>query len=273
MEMYSKLKKDGFIRQRQDNYFSMRAVSTAGYFTSSQLQTILNVADTYGQGYVHITSRQSVAIPFIHLDNTEKAKRMLNEGGVEVGAYGAYVGAVSACQGNRVCPSGLVDTFELASKIETRYNNRELPNKINVGVAGCPNNCVRVQQNDIGIKGGVVPRWAANKCNYCGACAKVCRAGAITVDSINKSWTIEVDKCVNCGRCIKNCRRAAIAGDIGYIIILNGSVTLPIIFNVDEVLNTMDSVIEFFVSNAKRGERFRVVFERDFNINNISAKA
>ena len=66
---YKELKKGGFMRQKQANYFSMRLKSVGGHFTASQLVTVQEVAEKYGKGYIHLTSRQGIEIPFIHLDN------------------------------------------------------------------------------------------------------------------------------------------------------------------------------------------------------------
>ena len=111
---YKELKKGGFMRQRQPNYFSMRLKSVGGHFTAEQLGTIQNVATKYGKGYIHLTSRQGIEIPFIHLDDIDAVKKSLSEGGVQVGVCGARVRTITACQGNAICPSGLIDTQKLA---------------------------------------------------------------------------------------------------------------------------------------------------------------
>ena len=73
------------MRQRQPNYFSMRLKSVGGHFTAEQLDTIQKVATQFGKGYVHLTSRQGIEIPFIHLDNVDAVKKVLADEGVSVG--------------------------------------------------------------------------------------------------------------------------------------------------------------------------------------------
>ena len=51
---YKELKKGGFMRQKQPDYFSM-------HFTAAQLGTIQTVATEFGKGCVHLTSRQGTA--------------------------------------------------------------------------------------------------------------------------------------------------------------------------------------------------------------------
>ena len=129
---YKELKKGGFMRQRQPNYFSMRLKSVGGHFTTEQLATIQSVAEKFGRGYIHLTSRQGIEIPFIHIDDIEAVKKFLAEGGVEVGVCGPRVRTITACQGNAICPSGLIDTAKIAADLDSRCGGRELPHKFQV---------------------------------------------------------------------------------------------------------------------------------------------
>ena len=88
---YKELKKGGFMRQRQKDHFSMRLKSVGGHFTAAQLGTVQKVAEQYGKGYVHLTSRQGIEIPFIRLEDIDAVKKALHEGGVSVGVCGPRV--------------------------------------------------------------------------------------------------------------------------------------------------------------------------------------
>ncbi len=63
------------------------------------------------------------------------------------------VRTVTACQGNTICPSGNIDSYDIAVKLDERYFGRELPHKFKFGVTGCQNNCLKAEENDVGIKG------------------------------------------------------------------------------------------------------------------------
>ena len=69
---YATLKKGGFMRQKQKNNFSLRLRTVGGYMSAEQLAKVAEVAEKYGEGYVHLTSRQGVEIPFIKLDRLKK---------------------------------------------------------------------------------------------------------------------------------------------------------------------------------------------------------
>ena len=267
---YKELKKGGFMRQKQNNFFAMRLKCVGGHFTTSQLATVQKVAEQYGKGYIHLTSRQGIEIPFIHLDDVEEVKRVLKEGGVEVGVCGPRVRTITACQGNQICPSGLIDTAKLAKEFDKRYGGRELPHKFKFGFTGCHNNCLKAEENDMGVKGGVSPTWNAEKCIYCGVCQAVCPTKAITLDKKAKTFEIDRDKCIYCGKCVKSCP-AALSGESGFIVsfgglygnrIAVGKNVLPIIFEEDKLYEIVEAALKYFEDNAKPGERFRNMLDR-----------
>ena len=97
---YATLKKGGFMRQKQKNNFSLRLAVVGGNLTAENLQIIAKVAEKYGDGHVHLTSRQSVEIPFIKLDDVEEVKEVLATGGCKPGVCGPRVRTITACQGS-----------------------------------------------------------------------------------------------------------------------------------------------------------------------------
>ena len=106
---YATLKKGGFMRQKQKNNFSLRLRVVGGNLTAKQLAKIAEVAESFGDGYVHLTSRQSVEIPFIKVDDVENVKEALAQGDVEPGVCGPRVRTITACQGMAICPSGCIE--------------------------------------------------------------------------------------------------------------------------------------------------------------------
>lgn len=268
---YQELKNSGFIRQKQEGYFCLRLKGVGGRYTTEQLDTIKNVANTFGNSYIHVTSRQGIEIPFIHLDNIETVKQTLAAGGVPIGECGKAVRSVTACHGNAICPSGIIDTSHIAAEIDKRFSKRKIPGKFKFGVTGCHNNCLRAESNDIGIKGGIRPNWNRENCVYCGLCQKICLGNAITVNKEAQNVTIDRYKCVYCGKCVKSCPKKSWQGDNGFVIsfgglygnkIAIGEHILPIIFDEEELFKIIDAALNFFANNSKGGERFRSVIDR-----------
>lgn len=269
MADYAALKKGGFMRQKQKNYFSMRLKVVGGQVTAKQLAKVSEIADRYGHGYVHLTSRQGIEIPFIHLDDIDEVKAELAKGEVESGTCGPRVRTVTACQGRTICPSGCIDTTALAEKISDHYFGRELPHKFKFGVTGCQNNCLKTEENDIGVKGGIEVTWKADACIHCGLCEKVCRSNAISIS--DGKISIDRTKCNYCGRCVKSCPTDAYEENAGYIVsfggtfgnyIYKGEELVPIIHDEETLFRVMDAAISFFDKYAHAGERFRKTIER-----------
>lgn len=266
---YASLKKGGFMRQKQKGYFSLRLQVVGGNLTAENIKTVAEVAEKYGHGYVHMTSRQGVEIPFIHFDDIEEVREALAKGGVKPGVCGPRVRTVTACQGSEICPSGCIDTYTLAQELDQRYFGRELPHKFKFGVTGCQNNCLKAEENDFGVKGGMVVSYVKDACINCGVCVKACRENALkmTDDGIE----IDHEKCNNCGRCVKSCPTDAWKGESGYIVsfgglfgnkIHKGENIVPIIKDKETLFRVADAAIKFFEENANPGERFRLTLQR-----------
>lgn len=266
---YKTLKNNGFMHQVQKNHFSLRLKVIGGNLSAGQLITIAAVSKKYGDGHVHLTSRQGVEIPFIKLADIDAVRAALEEGEVSTGVCGPRVRTVTACQGCAVCPSGCIDTHPLAVQISDRYLGRELPHKFKFGITGCMNNCLKAEENDIGIKGAHHVQWIKDACTLCGACAKVCPENAIIQNTAHLLH--DESKCRHCGRCAKSCPFGAWSAESGYILsfggrfgkeIAKGKILLPIIRDKDVLFRVTDASLDFFYRHAHSGERFRVCIER-----------
>ena len=266
---YTALKKGGFMRQKQKGKFSLRLQVVGGTLTAENIKKISEVADKFGEGYVHLTSRQGVEIPFIKFEDIEEVKEELAKGGCKLGVCGPRVRTVTACQGDAVCPSGNIDTYKIAVELDQRYYARELPHKFKFGVTGCQNNCLKAEENDVGLKGALDVKWIKDKCIFCGVCEKVCRAGAIKIEG--EDIILNADKCNYCGRCVKSCTTDAWEGTSAYILsfgglfgntIHQGDEFLPLIKTEEQLYRVTDTAIQFFDDYAKPGERFMFTIER-----------
>ncbi|WP_024834452.1 4Fe-4S binding protein [Ruminiclostridium josui] len=268
---YKELKNGGFIQQVQKDNFSMRLGIAGGHIKADQLLKVYEIAKKYGQGYIHMTSRQSIEIPYIKLEDIETVKRELAEAELYPAASGPRVRTITACQGNSVCKNGLIDSADLAKEFSERYYGKELPHKFKLGITACTNNCLKAEENDLGVKGAIKPVWSKNNCTYCGLCEAVCRHKAITIDKEVKGFSYDESLCKYCGKCVKGCPKGAYEGESGFIVyfgglfgnrIAIGKQLLPIVFPKDKLFDIIDVTLGFFEKNAKKGERFRYTLDR-----------
>ena len=254
--------KNLMARQRQDGFFSVRFKSAAGRLTTAQLSAIRELAEKFGDGFITLTSRQEISIPFVRKESFDEIENFCAAHDLTISPVGTIFKMVTACQGTQTCPAGIIDSPKIARELERRHGGRELPCKITCSVTGCPNNCMKVDANDFGIKGAVEPQFVRENCIYCGACAKICPVGAIEISRAEKSWTIDRDKCINCGRCVKACRKGALSAKVGFIVYFAGENFLPMIHDEARLYETIDAALEYFNANAKKRERLRKMFER-----------
>lgn len=199
----------------------------------------------------------------------EAVKEELAKGGCRPGICGPRVRTVTACQGSEICPSGNIDTYHIAQILDEKYFARELPHKFKFGVTGCQNNCLKAEENDVGIKGAQIVNWKKEDCIMCGVCEKACREGAISIQ--DGEIKLDREKCNYCGRCVKSCPTDAWEGQQGYIVsfgglfgnqINKGESLLPVITSEEQLLRVTDAAIQFFDDNANPGERFKFTIDR-----------
>lgn len=269
---YKELKKGGFMRQIQKDRFSLRIGIVGGQLESEKLKKIYDVSIKYGNGYIHMTSRQGIEIPFIKLEDIEIVKKELAEVGLQPGTCGPRVRTITACQGNAICSSGLINTTELAKEFNERYHGRELPHKFKLGITGCRNNCLKAEENDLGVKGGTLPKWKRSDCSFCGLCKEICPSKAIEkIDKSEKALIYDESKCIYCGKCVKVCPTTAWVGKNGFILyfggtfgnkISTGKQLLPILFSKEEVHKVVETTLQFFNDFGKAGERFVATLDR-----------
>jgi len=166
---YEALKKRGFLRQRQEGFFILRTRMSQGVYKKEQLEKINAIAHKFGRGFVHLTVRQGIEIPFIRLEDITQVEAELKQAGIEVGTSGVRLRTTTVCPGNNWCKQGLVDTFALAERVEKELGMKcglELPHKFKIAISGCPNGCVRPQVSEIGIHGQVDVLSADKRIGY-----------------------------------------------------------------------------------------------------------
>ncbi|MBU4439562.1 MAG: 4Fe-4S binding protein [Firmicutes bacterium] len=262
------LKAQGILAQQQEGYFSIRVLSRAGNFTSTEIQTLAVIAEKYGRGYLGETTRLAIEIPWIALEDIESVKAALTAGGLVHGGTGKKVRPLVACKGT-VCQHGLYDTQKLCGDCHDQFFGQDLHAKTKITFVGCPNNCAKANTNDIGLVGQAYIQFDWDACVNCGKCTKVCRAQSLTMLNENLVW--DERKCLNCGKCAQVCPTGAIAEEVrGIAVYLGGRMgrgyrfgdRLTDLYAVAEVPNLIEKILETYLELGRDGERICAVLDR-----------
>lgn len=257
------LKAGGFIKQTQPGLFTVRLRCPAGRLPLARLAKIAEVAQKYGEGFVHLTVRQSLEIPNVHIDNFPALVAELREVGQEVASGGPRVRVPVACGGCEYNPHGLTDTQHFALEVDRRYFGTPTPHKFKITFAGCPNDCVRAREADLGFQGQVEPAWNAAACTGCGLCLRACREGALS-EGEDKRPLYDRGRCVCCGDCIRACpTHACTAQRSGHLVCAGGkhgrhpAAAIPLAELVPDaqVFAVVDAVLAWYQQHGQRKER------------------
>ncbi|WP_058486347.1 sulfite reductase subunit C [Defluviitalea phaphyphila] len=211
------LKKNAFRVTKQRGITASRIRVPGGHLEAKYLSMIQKIADTYGNGTVHITSRQGFEIPGIKYEDMPKVNELLQPiiEGLDInqevpgqGYSAAGTRNVVACIGNKVCPYACYDTTKFAKRIEKAIFPNDLHFKI--ALTGCPNDCAKVRMHDFGIMGMTEPRYDRDRCVSCGACVKKCKKKSVAaLKAVNYRVQRNEEKCIGCGECVLACPTAA----------------------------------------------------------------
>lgn len=169
------MKKDllekGAVLQRDKETYAIAPHLTAGIVSADELRKIADVADKYNVSAIKVTGAQRIALVGLKEEDIDSAWGDL---GMSPGAaIGLCVRSIKVCPGTTFCKRGLQDSVAVGSKLDSLYHGKNLPNKLKIGVSGCPHSCADSAFKDIGLigsgkgwivyvggKGGMKPRIA-----------------------------------------------------------------------------------------------------------------
>ena len=146
----------GVYEQRESGTYMLRARLAAGILTPSQMRVAADVAETYGSGLLHLTSRQDLQAHGVALASIPDAVTRLTEAGLSTkGGGGNTVRNIAACFQAGVCPNEAFDVtphvIRLTESLLPDPLSFQLPRKYKIACSGCGRDCAGATVSDLGF--------------------------------------------------------------------------------------------------------------------------
>ncbi len=269
---FNDLKTGGFIKQRQKDLFTVRLRCPGGRITTDKLIEISKIAHKYSkESVVHLSFRQSLEILYVDYKDFSAIVEELSKIGVKVASCGPRVRVPTACGGCEYNPNGLVDTQKMAKMVDEKYFGTPTHHKFKTSFSGCPIDCARTNEMDLGFQGVVDPEWEEPTCTGCTICAEACKEDAIESHPDTGKPIYYRDKCIFCGDCIRACPTGAWrAKRYGHLVRIGGKhgrhpvngKEVAIFLPDEKVPEVIEKTIEWYLANGIRGERIATTIKR-----------
>jgi sulfite reductase beta subunit-like hemoprotein len=146
----------GLYYQLDHTSHMQRIKIPGGMLTSAQLERLNDVADRFGRGVAHVTTRQDIQIHWVPLENAADIYEQLHDVGITTrGACSDSVRNVTACPHSGLLDVEPFDVGPYAQLISDYFLfnplNLTLPRKFKIALSNCPRDCAQAPINDIGL--------------------------------------------------------------------------------------------------------------------------
>lgn len=119
-----------------------------GFIKPDLMRKYADVAEKYG-GVMKLTSAQRIMITGLKAEDIES---VWGELGMQPAlGFANCVRSVKICPGIVFCKRGKQDSIKLGMELDKLYHKKEMPSRMKMGVAGCPNSCAEVHIKDVGL--------------------------------------------------------------------------------------------------------------------------
>ena len=147
---------NGIYEQRERGTYMLRVRFTAGVVLPEQMRALASVSRKYGNGVLHVTTRQDIQVHSVKLDNIYPALLELYDAGLSTkGGGGNTVRNISGCYDSGVCDKEIFDvtpySIALAEVLLTDPLSFQLPRKYKIAFSGCSDDCAGATINDVGF--------------------------------------------------------------------------------------------------------------------------
>src|SRR5579864_9088945 len=147
----------GVYGQRQAGVHMIRTKVPGGLATADQMRQLAAIAEEFGGGKGHLTTRQNIQYHFVPLTQVPDLLHMLADVRLTTreACYNT-VRNVTACPLSGLHPDEVFEVQPYARRLAFAFLHRELtdnlPRKFKVAFCGCPNDCMATAINDVGLR-------------------------------------------------------------------------------------------------------------------------
>ena len=127
-----------------------------GQTTTDQLRALADMAATYGNGLLDVTTRQQIQLRHLRIDDVPAVFARMEEVGLTSLQTGMdNVRNVMTCPVSGLNPDEIVESMGIARALNEEVLGNaafsNLPRKLNVAVTGCPHNCLHMETQDLAL--------------------------------------------------------------------------------------------------------------------------
>ena len=146
----------GIYSQRGGSRFMARMRIPAGAVTPKQLEALADCSQKYGNGVLHVTTRQDIQLHDVNVEDTEQIIEYLKEFDLSPrGGGGNTVRNITACPFAGICSKEAFDVRSYAISL-TEFllpdpDSYRLPRKYKIAFSGCGEDCALATLNDLGF--------------------------------------------------------------------------------------------------------------------------
>jgi sulfite reductase beta subunit-like hemoprotein len=150
--------KHGIYGQRQPGVQMVRCKIPGGLLTAPQLEQLAHIAQEFGGGKGHLTTRQNIQYHFVPLQRVPALMHLLADVGLtnREACYNT-VRNVTVCPWAGIAPDEVFDVRPYAQRLAYAFLRKDLtgnlPRKFKIAFDGCAgNDCIQGAINDIGLR-------------------------------------------------------------------------------------------------------------------------
>src|SRR5579864_6039814 len=147
----------GVYTQRQAGVHMIRTKVPGGLLTVTQMRQLAAIADEFGGGKGHLTTRQNLQYHFVPLNHVPDVLHRLAD--VRLTSREACYNTVrniTACPLSGLLPDEPFDVHPYAQRTAFAFLHKELtdsmPRKFKIAFSGCPEDCMQTHIHDVGLR-------------------------------------------------------------------------------------------------------------------------